>query len=683
MPSNPLLDTNNLSDVANIATARENLDVDSRDEAQARIDEFSTILAASDGAKLVGRCADVATLRTLVPSESGQQIALLSYYPLWETNKTSPAGGGSLTALANTDLVDDGGRVFRVNTHWVWLRDETERSLTAYDFGAHGQGTSYDDTSAVQNWLNYAAASGGASISIGNRGSFNITSQLELNRSAGSNLLGKCLDFSGTRLLVNYGTVIGNWTSFGDWTLTGATVVNDTTNNLLAFSSDGLSSQGKASISLTGLTVGQIYTVQVEVQTWTTAQETTIGIYWNGATIIRRPDAGVGVYLAEIEATATSGTLQIQQNDGQAIFSVSRVDVRLAAFGLRVYQTGTNSIHQFINIRGARFEAVNTACLGGIRLDDINDGVFEYCKYVGFTNGPAILHDNLTNWSENNFHLKPEFVNCKYGFRFSRPVRGTTDLSSFARMTVIDPFIAGVEYFSYMDKGTAVYDSEFGTVCGNITAVTKAIYHLSGDQTGTILQGTRAEVNATHPDGFGMVEYGYLDLRRAAFLLSTPKTGGFRRIKGFTAGTVWRPIYHDGGDFSNSPVWLKKINWRPDTTQSLFPIEQEWSEIILGVVAETTSTVNNAGTLSVTHGIVQLDISLRTSGGDTLQGSRLSIILAKGSATSSTPTTNTLIAVTAGSEVIAVSWAGGSSPTISFSGSTNTRSFAIKARWVQ
>jgi hypothetical protein len=44
MPGNPLLDVNNLSDVSDAAIARENLDVDSKEEGQARVDTLSTAI---------------------------------------------------------------------------------------------------------------------------------------------------------------------------------------------------------------------------------------------------------------------------------------------------------------------------------------------------------------------------------------------------------------------------------------------------------------------------------------------------------------------------------------------------------------------------------------------------------------------------------------------------------------
>ncbi len=69
MPGNPLLDINNLSDVINAATARMNLDVDSKGESEERVDNLKDRLSASDGSKLVGLSVGTAydALRALTP----------------------------------------------------------------------------------------------------------------------------------------------------------------------------------------------------------------------------------------------------------------------------------------------------------------------------------------------------------------------------------------------------------------------------------------------------------------------------------------------------------------------------------------------------------------------------------------------------------------------------------------
>ena len=54
MSGNPLLDLNNLSDVSDVAIARENLDVDSKEEGQGRIDELRSLLAGDNALDVIG-----------------------------------------------------------------------------------------------------------------------------------------------------------------------------------------------------------------------------------------------------------------------------------------------------------------------------------------------------------------------------------------------------------------------------------------------------------------------------------------------------------------------------------------------------------------------------------------------------------------------------------------------------
>lgn len=105
-------------------------------------------LASSSGLKLIGSVSNVTQLRTIT-GYAGDKIFLKEY------NAGTGKGGGILTGVSSTTLVDDGVSFFRVNSSFGWARD-ISKGVSFFDGGVVGDAvisgatvTGTDDTAAV------------------------------------------------------------------------------------------------------------------------------------------------------------------------------------------------------------------------------------------------------------------------------------------------------------------------------------------------------------------------------------------------------------------------------------------------------------------------------------------------------------------------------------------------------
>lgn len=114
-------------------------------------------LSKPDGLKNVGRCHDIATLRTIIPTSLPQRIEVITYRfnaPGWAA-QYDPLGGGQFEAAQDSTTVDDGGSFIRVNSSWGWKR-VFRGFVTLHDFGADG--TLANDELAKNNALVFCGA---------------------------------------------------------------------------------------------------------------------------------------------------------------------------------------------------------------------------------------------------------------------------------------------------------------------------------------------------------------------------------------------------------------------------------------------------------------------------------------------------------------------------------------------
>ncbi|WP_323887141.1 hypothetical protein [Aeromonas caviae] len=96
-------------------------------------------LAAMDGAKLVGACPDIATLRTIEPTENGQRITVIGYY----ADTPLRGGGDFIHDAADTTTPDDGVLTIVSAGGKRWKRRNPNRlgRLCALDAGARADST--------------------------------------------------------------------------------------------------------------------------------------------------------------------------------------------------------------------------------------------------------------------------------------------------------------------------------------------------------------------------------------------------------------------------------------------------------------------------------------------------------------------------------------------------------------
>jgi len=150
----------NLNDVASISSARTNLDVDSKDESQARSDAVLSSLLADNGVDLVGGAmAKSQNLADIASSSSAR--ANLDVYSKAESEALTTALSNALSSGSQSVDVNLGltGSVLRS------LIQKGKETLSVMDFGATGDGVT-DDCLAFQRAVYAAYLMGGARVYV-------------------------------------------------------------------------------------------------------------------------------------------------------------------------------------------------------------------------------------------------------------------------------------------------------------------------------------------------------------------------------------------------------------------------------------------------------------------------------------------------------------------------------------
>jgi len=180
-------------------------------------DQLRQQLSGPDGFKLIGRCPDVNTLRTIVPSRNAQLISLEGYYP-----GEAGFGGGFLESVADTITADDGGMVFRSSPQYIWKRKVS--TITPELYGIKLQNrllTNFVDYSdKLQSLVNYCVASN-STLTL------NVTQTGNAMYSDSGIYITKPLDLSNLRHIVGNLTIYVNGTLFTDPTGVGVAVRAD------------------------------------------------------------------------------------------------------------------------------------------------------------------------------------------------------------------------------------------------------------------------------------------------------------------------------------------------------------------------------------------------------------------------------------------------------------------------
>lgn len=156
---------------------------------------------SSAAAKQLGRVNSIAALRNYNTTINGAKIIVDAYYANGKT------GGGEFIAdLNDTTTQDDGGACI-VSTNGVRWKRITSTTVSAYDFGAVGNGVT-DDTVTLQNFLAYCRTSNTKGFIPA--GTYLISSALDISGvdiegvfSGYTNLDGTIIKGSGNHILLN------------------------------------------------------------------------------------------------------------------------------------------------------------------------------------------------------------------------------------------------------------------------------------------------------------------------------------------------------------------------------------------------------------------------------------------------------------------------------------------------
>ncbi|WP_243206656.1 hypothetical protein GOY49_018840 [Klebsiella pneumoniae] len=539
------------------------------------------------------------------------------------------------------------------------------------------------DYAATQKCVNEMITRGAAGMTMGGRGRFCVNDTVQVNKTGSVNEANKYIDFSGAEICSFGGTVILNDTTFSGWSLQNGVSLSD---SKLVFAGTS-AAQAKATITITGLTVGKSYAVSVVTEEYTSIGYLRIRL--DVGAISFGAEYGPGVRYAEFTATATSHKLELWDdtyNETPTACTVKEVDVRELFYPIRFYQTGSSITHGSMIVNNLRVVNKNSAAFGGIRCEDLNHARFTGVTGIDGFYGPAVHMLNVKIWSENNTIEYLKSANNREAIRFSRPLKGT-GLNSFAR-TQIDRIIISENRYAFVcDRGCSVYDSVIGPISGNLTGNFRAIFSLHGEQTGTLAKSVRVESNAA-PASAGIFEYGKNDLRRL-FLADVGYYAGVKLLAdgSFSAGTTSNENEVSNRDFRpavprfNTVVFLEKSG-ALGTGLTYNAGTYMWTELLLNCTPGTAYPIGSSKGLDVSHGVVEIDAALRKDDGSSEQGTKYTTKILKGQVYSSDASKVVVYeaAHVIGAESLAMKWVGNSAPSITLTASAN-RSIMIFARW--
>ncbi|VGC96416.1 Uncharacterised protein [Klebsiella pneumoniae] len=539
------------------------------------------------------------------------------------------------------------------------------------------------DYAAIQKCVNEMIARGAAGMTMGGRGRFCVNDVVQVNKTGSINEANKYIDFSGAEICSFGGAVILNDTSFSGWSLQNGVSLSD---SKLVFAGT-TAARARATITVTGLTVGKSYAVSLVTEEYTSSGYLRIRL--DGAAISNSNEFGPGVRYAEFTATATSHEIELQDdtyNTVPTVCTVKEVDVRELFYPIRFYQTGTSITHGSMIVNNLRVVNKNSDAFGGIRCEDLNHARFTGVTGIDGFYGPAVHMLNMKTWSENNTIEYLKSANNREAIRFSRPLKGTA-LNSFARTQIDRSIIAGNRYAFVCDRGCSVYDSVIGPISGNLTRNFRAIFSLHGEQTGTLAKSIRVESNAA-PASAGIFEYGKNDLRR----LFLADVGYYTGVKLLADGSLAAGVISNENEVSdrdfrpaiprfNTVVFLEKSGGL-GTGLTYSAGTYMWSELLLNCTPGIAYPIGSNKGLAVNHGVVEIDAALRKEDGSPEQGTKYTTKILKGQVYSSDA--SKVVAYEAahviGAESLSMKWEGNSAPSITLTASAN-RSIMIFARW--
>lgn len=542
------------------------------------------------------------------------------------------------------------------------------------------------DYAAIQKCVNEMVTRGAAGMTMGGRGRFCVNDVVQVNKTGSVNEANKYIDFSGAEICSFGGAVILNDTSFSGWALQNGVSLSD---SKLVFAGTS-AAQARATITVTGLTVGKTYAVSLVTEEYTSSGYLRIRL--DGSAISNSNEFGPGVRYAEFTATATSHEIELQDdtyNTTPTACTVKEVDVRELVYPMRFYQTGSAITHGSMIVNNLRLVNKNSAAFGGIRCEDLNHARFTGVTGIDGFYGPAVHMLNMTIWSENNTIEYLKSANNREAIRFNRVFKNgtTTGLNSFVRTQIDRIIISGNRYAVVCGVACSVYDSVIGPISGNLTSNFRAIFSLHGDQTSTLAKSVRVENNAA-PGSAGIFEYGRNDLRRI-FLADVGYYTGVKLLAdgSLDAGTTSNENEMSNRDFRpsvprfNTVMFLEKSG-ALGTGLTYSAGTYMWSELLLNCSPGTAYPIGSSKNLNVSHGVVEIDAALRQADGSAYQGTKYSMKMLKGTVTAS----NTQKVVVyenshvISSESLGMTWYANSAPAITLTASAN-RSIQIFARW--
>ncbi|EPL5521984.1 hypothetical protein [Klebsiella pneumoniae] len=542
------------------------------------------------------------------------------------------------------------------------------------------------DYAATQKCVNEMVTRGAAGMTMGGRGRFCVSDTVQVNKTGSVNEANKYIDFSGTEICSFGGAVIFNDTTFSGWALQNGVSLSA---SKLVFAGT-TAAQARATITVTGLTVGKSYAVSLVTEEYTSSGYLRIRL--DGAAISNSNEFGPGVRYAEFTATATSHEIELQDdtyNTTPTACTVKEVDVRELVYPIRFYQTGSAITHGSMIVNNLRVVNKNSAAFGGIRCEDLNHARFTGVTGIDGFYGPAVHMLNMTIWSENNTIEYLKSANNREAIRFNRVFKNgtTTGLNSFARTQIDRIIISGNRYAVVCGVACSVYDSVIGPISGNLTSNFRAIFSLHGDQTGTLAKSVRVENNAA-PGSAGIFEYGRNDLRRL-FLADVGYYTGVKFLAdgSLGAGTTSNENEMSNRDFRpsvpifNTVVFLEKSG-ALGTGLTYSAGTYMWSELLLNCSPGTAYPIGSSKNLNVNHGVVEIDAALRLDNGSAYQGTKYSMKMLKGTVTAS-DTQKVVVYENShviSSESLGMTWYANSAPAITLTASAN-RSIQIFARW--